>query len=62
MFYGVRALPNPTGEGAILLQENEKYELKYRSNGWEWNKTQHNLMFDRRYYTAMYVPDELAEC
>ena len=62
MDFGVRALPNPTGDGALLLHRDEIYELDYGSSGWEWKKTQHNLMFDRRYYTAIYIPDKLAEC
>ena len=61
MEHGVIALPNPTGDGALLLDRNEIYELNYRSSGWEWNKKPHQLKFDRYFYTAMYIPDELTE-
>ena len=58
----VTALPNPTGDGALLFHRDEIYNLSYGSSGWEWKKQQQNLMFNRYLYTTMYVPDELTEC
>ena len=62
MDFGVRALPNPTGDGALLLHRDEIYELDYGSSGWEWKKKPQYFKFKRTFYTAMYVPDELTEC
>ena len=62
MYSGVRALPNPDGDGALLFNRDEMYELKFRSNGWEWYKKHYQLQINRSFYTALYVPDEISEC
>ena len=62
MDHGVKALPNPTGDGALLFYEKEIYELEYGSSGWQWIKKQSRLKFDRRDYSVMYVPEEMTEC
>jgi len=62
MDWGVKALPNPTGDGALLFRRKEIYELKYDSSGWQWIKKQSRLKFDRYSYTAMYLPEQLTEC
>ena len=61
-YAGVKALPNPTGDGALLFTENEVYELKHGSSGWQWKKRDTQLNSKKWGYTTMYIPDEIADC
>ena len=62
---GPRALPTPTGDGALHMYDSKIHELTCNSSkcSWTTRPQQFTTAFQRKYwFNAFYIPEEFVNC